>query len=106
MFDMAVVEQMEKDVGADLLPRLYSVFKTESETLYQQILQVDELDTETVRLCHSLKSSAKTYGAIELARISADLEDAAKRQLNEFFNMRQSLHTVLVNTMTHLPVTI
>lgn len=106
MFELAVIEQLKKDVGHELLPKLFDVFSKESESLCQQILTVEILDTETIRLCHSLKSSAKTYGAMPLAHFAEALEALAKQQQSSFFQKRQEIKEVVTNTINHIPTSL
>lgn len=103
MFEVSVVNQLKQDAGAELLPRLFEVFSKETESLAQQVSEATELTTETVRLCHSLKSSSKTYGAFELAKIAEQLETLAKTQQQDFFVERDKLPSVVSATIAEIP---
>ena len=67
MFNLTTLKQLEADVGAEVLAQLMAVFCQESEKLTKQIMETASLDEEAIRLSHSLKSCARSYGADKLA---------------------------------------
>ena len=91
MFNLTTLKQLEADVGAEVLTQLMTVFCQESAKFTEQIMATTSLDEEAVRLSHSLKSCARSYGADELADLATVLEAAAKEQSTRFFEQRSKL---------------
>lgn len=103
MFNKKIVEQLKDDVGAEILGQLMQVFADESAQLVDSIMSATELNDETVRLSHSLKSCAKSYGATELSELAQQLEALAMNKNNQFFIERDLLQDIHSKTMSHLP---
>ncbi len=77
-----VFTQLLEDVGEDMLPALVAVFNEESS---ERILDLQDLteniDTQRVaQSCHSIKSSAGTYGALLVQKHAEELERMAKAE--------------------------
>lgn len=76
------LHQLSEDIGAELLPELFSVFIEENqpqlETLETQGLPSDL--TQVQGLFHTLKSSAASYGGLRLAHLATQLDVACKQQ--------------------------
>ena len=103
MFNQSTLKQLENDVGLDVLNQLMEVFRSESTKLTERLLECDELNDDTVRLSHSLKSCSRSYGADTLAELATLLESAAKAQSQEFFSLRESLLELHTKTMLEIP---
>ncbi|WP_153110023.1 hybrid sensor histidine kinase/response regulator [Propionivibrio limicola] len=88
-----------------LLKLFHDTHGREFESGFKSALSKDEWDTAT-RLAHSLKSAAKTIGAIDLGNLAKTLEDACRereadtipgileRLLNEMRNICDGLSTI------------
>lgn len=100
MFNLTTLKQLEADVGAEVLAQLMAVFCQESEKLTKQIMETASLDEEAIRLSHSLKSCARSYGADKLADLATELETAAKEQSARFFEQRIELPAIQDATVT------
>ncbi len=78
MLETAVVLQLQQDVGEELARQLMLVFIEESKKTVGQLCTVAIHDPDVILFSHSLKSSAKTYGAMTLGLLCEDIERAAK----------------------------
>jgi FOG: HPt domain len=84
--------QLEKDVGAALLPELVALFISDStETLAKLQSALQAHDTgELVLLAHTLKSVCATYGAARCHHEARALEMAARS--GEWQGMEEGVH--------------
>ena len=103
MFDSSVIIQLEKDVGVETLSQLFQVFRQETSKLSSEIMLCDTLDENTVRICHSLKSSSRSYGAVKLANIAESLEKTARSKDPLFFEQRKQLPQICADTLSAIP---
>jgi two-component system phosphorelay protein LuxU len=103
MFNQLTLEQLEKDVGREVLSTLMVVFCNESTKLTEQLLLCDKLNEDTLRYSHSLKSCARSYGADCLADLAEQLESSVKSQSPAFFELRNKLNQVHTDTMRDMP---
>lgn len=103
MFNQTTLEQLEADVGKEVLAQLFDVFKKEATKLTEQLMACTTLDEECIRLSHSLKSCARSYGADQLAALALTLESLAKENDSSFFNERALLVEIHQATMAALP---
>ncbi|WP_169726033.1 Hpt domain-containing protein [Aestuariibacter salexigens] len=78
--DVDTLQAISNEVGEDVLSTLLDLFLNESATLFEELpLCLQKQDVEAcTRLLHSIKSGAKTYGAVRLAALAAELEAAAR----------------------------
>lgn len=103
MFNQTTLKQLEADVGKEVLGQLFNVFRDEATKLTEQLMATTSLDDESVRLSHSLKSCARSYGADELAALAETLESLAKNNDSNFFNERALLAELHQATMSAIP---
>ncbi|QUM76404.1 Hpt domain-containing protein [Moritella sp. 24] len=75
-----VFSQLLVDVGEEMLPALVAVFNEETtERISELELLVVNVDNHKVaQNCHSIKSSAGTYGALVVQQHAEELEIMAK----------------------------
>ncbi|PKH06552.1 Hpt domain-containing protein [Moritella sp. Urea-trap-13] len=75
-----VFTQLLVDVGEDMLPALVDVFKEETtERIADLRALMASVDNDKVaQSCHSIKSSAGTYGALIVQQHAEELEVMAK----------------------------
>ena len=80
-----VFSQLLVDVGEDMLPALVAVFNEETiERINDlQALMVDVDNNKVAQSCHSIKSSAGTYGALLVQQHAEELEIMAKSNHTE-----------------------
>ena len=76
----SVFSQLLVDVGEDMLPALVDVFNEETA---ERIADLQELmvnfdNDKVAQSCHSIKSSAGTYGALQVQQHAEELEIMAK----------------------------
>lgn len=78
----AIFSQLLVDVGEDMLPALVAVFSEESvERIIDLKTLVTNVDNDRVaQSCHSIKSSAGTYGALDVQKHAEELEVMAKAE--------------------------
>ncbi|MFY8350784.1 Hpt domain-containing protein [Pseudoalteromonas sp. SSM20] len=103
MFNQTTIKQLEADVGKEVLAQLFAVFAKEATKLTEQLLACTSLDEECIRLSHSLKSCARSYGADQLGALAETLETLAKNNDASFFNERALLSEIHQATMAALP---
>jgi len=77
-----IFSQLLEDVGEDMLPALVAVFNEESS---ERILDLQDLvanidNHKVAQSCHSIKSSAGTYGALLVQQHAEELERMAKAE--------------------------
>ncbi|WP_372765785.1 Hpt domain-containing protein [Pseudoalteromonas sp.] len=104
MFNQTTIKQLEADVGQEVLIKLFAVFAQEATKLTEQLMACTSLDEECVRLSHSLKSCARSYGADQLSALAETLENLAKNNDASFFNERALLGGILDATMSAMPM--
>lgn len=75
-----VFSQLLVDVGEEMLPALVAVFNEETaeRILELQALMVNVDNNKVAQNCHSIKSSAGTYGALMVQQHAEELEVMAK----------------------------
>lgn len=80
-----VFSQLLVDVGEEMLPALVAVFNEEtSERISDlQALMVNVDNNKVAQSCHSIKSSAGTYGALVVQQHAEELEVMAKSNRTE-----------------------
>jgi len=76
----SVFSQLLLDVGEDMLPALVAVFNEETTERISdlQALMVNVDNSKVAQSCHSIKSSAGTYGALIVQQHAEELEVMAK----------------------------
>jgi HPt (histidine-containing phosphotransfer) domain-containing protein len=78
--DISVLEALEADTSRELVPELVAVFIKSANERRAHIgthIEAGDLDGIAAQ-SHALKSSSATFGAMEVRRVSADLEAAGK----------------------------
>ena len=81
VLDTGVFEQLARDTSEEIVPRMLTAFCMETRTRLEALKQLGEGTNDIERLqreAHTLKSSAATFGAIELQRVAADVEAACR----------------------------
>jgi len=80
VLDINALEQLARDTSAELLPRMLEAFRTEASSRVQAIAQhlSPAAPEQLQREAHSLKSSAGTFGALELQQLAHKLELACR----------------------------
>jgi two-component system sensor histidine kinase/response regulator len=78
VLDRAVLEQLAADLDPEVLPELVAAFTREAEARIRAIEDAAERNELALleRQAHTLKSSAGTFGAAQLANLMAELEMA------------------------------
>ena len=79
MIDQTTYSQLQQDVGHELAAKLLSVYLSESKTLIETLITTSEPHTVEIT-AHSLKSSSRSYGALQLADICENIEHQVKCQ--------------------------
>ena len=82
LIDTYQVQQLEQQLGAEVVARLLSLFSQEGElqgSLLQQAVMAGEYG-EVARICHSLKAASGSYGALRCQYLSGKLEAACRQQ--------------------------
>ncbi|SFB89343.1 Hpt domain-containing protein [Pseudoalteromonas denitrificans] len=76
MFIKAVVLKLQQDVGETLAKELMQVFIVETNKLVTQLIKAQQQNNidDVILISHSLKSSARTYGAEILADLCEKIE--------------------------------
>lgn len=85
LLDSIVIERLEQELGEELLVTLFNVFAEETLKhldLLKQALNAEN-QQEIIRLTHSIKSGALTYGAAQLAKLASKHEDLARLSQND-----------------------
>jgi HPt (histidine-containing phosphotransfer) domain-containing protein len=80
MLNNATLARIESEVGKAIFTQLVTVFLKDTE---QQLTQLNTLTIESedmLRACHSLKSTARSYGAEAMGEMCAMLETLHKEQ--------------------------
>lgn len=81
VLDTGVFEQLARDTSEEIVPRMLAAFCNETRARLEILKQLGDDTTDIERLqreAHTLKSSAATFGAIELQRIASDVETACR----------------------------
>jgi len=81
----AIFSQLLADVGEEMLPDLVAVFNEESTERIDELNSMrDNIDNQRIaQSCHSIKSSAGTYGALSVQKHAEELEVMAKSESTE-----------------------
>jgi len=89
MFKKEIVLKLQNDVGEALAKDLMLVFINETKKLVENLLLAHEQDQidKIILFSHSLKSSARTYGAETLACLCEQIETAGKNENSVELNM-------------------
>jgi HPt (histidine-containing phosphotransfer) domain-containing protein len=76
VIDKTTFEELKGLSGADFINELIDAFLEEGPNMIQSMqIALETRDTETFRRnAHSLKSNAKTFGAVELGTLAKELE--------------------------------
>lgn len=77
MINQATFSQLQQDVGEQLAIQLLEVYLTESLELIKK-LDIDSPQDVLEITAHSLKSSSRSYGALELAALCEKIEHQVK----------------------------
>ncbi len=110
--DPQVIEQLRQlsnRRGHDVLGKVAKVFLEETPGLLQRLHEgVASGSTETVKqIAHSLKSSSANLGAMQLMRLCAELEAAARAGeedlVRQLFSTLQPIATESLNAVEQLP---
>ena len=78
VIDLSVLQALEADTSRELVPELVDVFIKSADTRRDQIsadIGAGDLEGAAAQ-AHALKSSSATFGAMDVRRVSADLEAA------------------------------
>lgn len=80
LLDTIVIDRLEEELGEDLLLILFNVFAEETLKHFELLKHalVEENQSEIVRLTHSIKSGALTYGAVQLGDLAGRHEKWAR----------------------------
>jgi len=89
MFKKEAVLKLQNDVGEALVKELMLVFINETKKLVENLLVAHEQDQidKIILFSHSLKSSARTYGAETLACLCEKIEAAGKNKNSAELNI-------------------
>lgn len=103
--DIDTINRLEQELGKDLLLTLMKVFVEETIShivLLKQALN-DSQQSEVIRLTHSIKSGALTYGAARLANMSKFHEECARNNENSLISAQLAeLDSVMKMTSQHI----
>ncbi len=80
VIDIEKIEQLISDVGSENAPMLFEMFLGELQTYKQQLQHQVELTVLCREMCHSLKSSAASFGATALLESAVDIDTMVKQQ--------------------------
>jgi len=81
ILDTRVFDQLARDTSEEIVPRMLATFCKETRARLETLKQLggDSTDIEQLqREAHTLKSSAATFGAIELQRVASNVEAACR----------------------------
>lgn len=80
LLDTIVIGRLEQELGEELLVTLFNVFVEETLKHLELLKQAlaEENQEEIIRLTHSIKSGALTYGAAQLAELASKHEKWAR----------------------------
>lgn len=97
VIDDAIFSRLIDDVGEDMLVTLVEVFKEETGARLDELLSLThDIDHQKVaENCHSLKSSAAIYGALNLQKSAEELEVFAKARETE--KVKEKLPVLIIN---------
>lgn len=93
-----VFSQLLVDVGEEMLPALVAVFNEETTERISdlQALMINVDNNKVAQSCHSIKSSAGTYGALLVQQHAEELEIMAKSNSTEEVQVKLPL---LINSL-------
>ena len=83
--DIDAITTLKNEVGEENLLMLVGVFSQEL-TEYGEILDNSPSLLQIQEICHALKSSAKSFGALQLAALVIECEAQAKEQHTQWVN--------------------
>lgn len=92
LIDAHQIQQMEQQLGAEVVTRLLGLFIQEGKQqreLIQQAVITAEYE-QVAQLCHSLKAACGSYGALRCQYLSEKLEVACRQQQVERIEMLAS----------------
>ena len=80
MFDFSIINEYENEFGTDFVIEMIDTLFQSVPNYFQQLHQLIETNDNSTfsRTAHSLKSNAKTFGALELAELCYTLEKESK----------------------------
>ncbi len=82
LIDHSVLHELQLSVGQQSLPLILTTFVEQGEITLQQI-ESNPASHKLQTICHSLKSSAASIGAIPLAHEAAHIDQCLKRTPGE-----------------------
>lgn len=100
--DSAVIDRLVNEVGEAIFAELVAVFIEQTDTLFGFFeASLETTDTcEAIRLAHSIKSGARSYGAVRLADFAAAMEANLRDNNREFAKDNlTSFHHLLNSTI-------
>lgn len=103
--DRQILAALEADTSRELLPELIKVFTTTADGRIARIAELKEEGNlaAIAAEAHALKSSAATFGATEVRRISAELEVSGKAgERNTALSLADALVTAVDKAKTAL----
>ncbi|MBE0368242.1 Hpt domain-containing protein [Pseudoalteromonas sp. MMG013] len=77
MIDLTTYSQLQVDVGEELAAQLLGVYLSESQVLIKRLTTSNDCDLLQIT-AHSLKSSSRSYGALQLAELCEKIEHQIK----------------------------
>ncbi len=97
VIDEAIFSQLLADVGEDMLTTLVEVFKEETgDKLDALTVLAEDIDNQKIAdNCHSIKSSAAIYGALDVKKSAEELEILAKAHETE--KVKEKLPHLIIN---------
>lgn len=102
ILERAILEQLAEDTSPDIIPKMIKVFIEENERRLLQIEQaLTNKDADAIGdHVHSLKSSAGTYGAKALEKLSIDIDrDYKNKNYSQVLTQGDSLPNLIRDTM-------
>lgn len=81
ILNQSKVNDMKEEIGQENIPVILSLFLSELEQYQQQLttLPSEEIHDYLARICHSLKSSAASFGADALCQLALKYDAAVKQ---------------------------
>lgn len=99
VLDTGVFEQLARDTSEEIVPRMLAAFCKETRSRIDILMQTGADGTTDFKQlqheAHTLKSSAATFGAIELSRIAGEVELACRNE--DFENARGMLDALIAS---------
>ncbi|WP_237484056.1 Hpt domain-containing protein [Vibrio hippocampi] len=72
------IDSLRNEIGADNLPILLGIFTSELEQYQAALTTETEQASQFQEICHSLKSSAASFGAEDLCQVATEVDDEVK----------------------------